>query len=83
MNVMKHLARSASKSTIGKCMDNIRVGWTNYSFLFYIGGVSAILGSLFGLAGWASSIVTLLFFYYAGEFKKHVLKESKSFGIKE
>jgi uncharacterized membrane protein len=58
-------------------LDSIRLGWASYSFLFYIGGVSAILGGIFGLMGWMSTIVTILFFYYAGEFRRHVTLESK------
>jgi hypothetical protein len=57
----------------------MRVGWSNYSFLFYIGGVSAVLGGMFGLAGWVSAPATLIFFYYAGQFRQHVLRESKKF----
>lgn len=76
---MKKLAKNAARSSIGGVMDNIRLGWSNYSFLFYIGGVSAILGSIFGLAGWLSTIVTVLFFYYAGEFRRHLAVESKKF----
>ena len=77
MGVIKHLAKNASRAKLGRITDNIRTGWNNYSFLFYIGGVSAILGSLFGLAGWASTIFTLTFFYYAGEFKKLMEEEKK------
>jgi hypothetical protein len=77
MAMIKKLARNASRSTIGKVLDSIRLGWASYSFLFYIGGVSAILGGIFGLMGWMSTIVTILFFYYAGEFRRNVTLESK------
>lgn len=81
--VIKHLAKNASRATLAKVIDNIRLGWTSYSFLFYIGGVSAILGGIFGLAGWASTILTVLFFYYAGEFKRNLEIESHKFGNKK
>jgi hypothetical protein len=76
MSVIKKLAKNATRSTIGDFVDNIRVGWNNYSFLLYIGGASAILGGVFGLVGWASIVVTIVFFYYAGEFRKEVNAET-------
>ncbi len=57
----------------------MRIGWSNYSFLFYIGGVSAVLGGMFGLAGWVSAPVTVIFFYYAGQFRRYVERESRKF----
>jgi recombination DNA repair RAD52 pathway protein len=77
MPVIKKLAKHASRSTIGEYVDSMRIGYNHYSFLFYIGGVSAILGGIFGMAGWASVIVTISFFYYAGEFRKQVALETK------
>ncbi len=82
MPVIKRLAKHASRSTIGEFVDSMRIGYNQYSFLIYIGGVSALLGGLFGLAGWLSIIVTLSFFYYAGEFKKQMALESKKFDSK-
>lgn len=79
MTVMRRLARHASRSTIGSWVDSIRTGWNSYSFLFYIGGVSAILGGIFGLAGWLSVIFTLAFFYFAGEFRKQLALETRKF----
>lgn len=72
MSVIKKLAKNATRSTIGSFIDTIRIGWTSYSFLFYIGGVSAILGGIFGDVGWISTIFTIMFFYFAGEFRKEV-----------
>ena len=83
MQVIKKLAKNASRSTIGDVIDNMRVGWTSDSFLFYIGGSSAILGGVFGLAGWASSALTIVAFYYAGEFRKQIRIETKKFGNKQ
>ena len=80
MGVIKKLAKNASRSTIGGFIDSLRTGWNSYSFLFYISGASAILGSLFGLAGWASSAVTVAIFYYAGEFRKQLSLENRKFG---
>ena len=61
-----------SHSGIGRFIDTVRTGWNNYSFIFYIGGISAILGSLFGWAGWLSTIVTVGFFYLTGRMKKRM-----------
>lgn len=72
MGVTEFLVEVARNSKLGKFVGMVRLGWTNYSFIFYIGGVSAILGEFFGIAGWLSTIVTVLFFYYAGRFKKRI-----------
>lgn len=72
MGYIENIAKRAAQSEKGKFIDDVRVGWNNYSFIFYIGGISAILGSLFGVAGWLSTILTVLFFYYMGKFKKHL-----------
>lgn len=64
-------------SKLGRFVDDIKLGWNSYNFIFYIGGVAAILGSIFGLAGWAATIVTVLFFYYAGKFKRKLDLEKK------
>jgi len=61
-----------SHSGMGRFIDTVRTGWNNYSFIFYIGGISAILGSLFGWAGWLSTIVTVGFFYLTGRMKKRI-----------
>ena len=70
------IAKKAARSRHSEFLDRIRTGWNSYSFIFYIGGVSAILGSLFGVAGWLSVIVTVAFFYYAGRFV-HELQQEK------
>jgi hypothetical protein len=72
VGVIENLAKRSAESKINDFVDYVRLGWNNYSFIFYIGGVSAILGSLFGTAGWLSVIATLIFFYYAGKFRKHL-----------
>ncbi len=68
--LVEFLAKHAARSRRGKFLDYVRTGWNSYSFIFYIGGISAILGSLFGVAGWLSTFVTVYFFYAAGKFKK-------------
>lgn len=78
--IMRSLARNASRSTLGNALDSLRIGWSSYSFLLYIGSAAAILGGFFGFAGWISVVLTVVLFYYAGEFKKHVNIESKKFG---
>ena len=74
------IVRKAAKSKRGEFIDYVRDGWNSYSFIFYIGGVSAILGSLFGIAGWLSVIVTVAFFYYAGKFVHMVRSERERLG---
>ncbi len=73
----RKLVRHAASSKPGHFIDTVRLGWNSFSFIFYIGGISAILGGVFGWAGWASTIVTVLFFYYTGKFKENVDKERK------
>ncbi len=69
MGAIERFVEKAVESRTSKFVETVRAGWNSYSFVFYIGGVSAILGSLFGVAGWLSIIITLAFFYYAGKFK--------------
>lgn len=75
MGRIENLAKKAASSEKVGFIDDVRVGWNNYSFIFYIGGISAILGGVFGVAGWLSTILTVGFFYYTGKFKKQVDKE--------
>lgn len=62
------------QATLDRRVSLIKLGWDSYSFLFYIGGVSAILGKFFGIAGWCSVVSTLGFFYVAGSLRKHIEK---------
>jgi hypothetical protein len=75
MEFIKPLAHRFARSRRENPVEYIRHGWNNYSFIFYIGGISAILGAEFGIAGWLSTIVTVAFFYYAGRFKKELDRE--------
>ena len=75
MAVIEGLAEKAAESKINEFFETIRFGWNNYSFVFYITGVSAILGAIFGIAGWLSIIVTVIFFFYAGKFRRQLEKE--------
>ena len=77
MGVINSMAKKAARSRHNEFLEYVRAGWSNYSFVFYIGGVSAILGSLFGIAGWLSVIVTVAFFYYAGKFVDELQLEKK------
>ena len=72
MGLIEKTAKRMAETEKITFIDDIRVGWNNYNFIFYIGGISAILGSQFGWAGWLSTIVTVGFFYYMGKFKKHL-----------
>jgi len=71
----RKIAQHAASSKLGNFITTLRVGWNSYSFLFYIGGISALLGEAFGWAGWTSIIFTVLFFYCIGKFEQNVNKE--------
>ena len=60
------------ESWLGRFVTDVRTGWNAYSFLFYIGGISALLGGVFGWVGGLSVVATLLFFYFAGRFTRRV-----------
>jgi uncharacterized membrane protein len=74
-NLREGLARKAVDSKLSSIIDTIRTGWNDYSFIFYIGGISAILGGLFGIAGWLSIVVTVAFFYYVGDIATRIKRE--------
>ena len=70
MGIITTLAKRAAKSKKDYYfIDYVRNGWNNYSFIFYIGSISVILGGMFGIAGWLSVFVTVYFFYTTGKFK--------------
>jgi len=75
--VLKHIAMKVSESRAHRILDNIRIGWANYNFIFYIGSVAAILGNVFGLAGWGAVLLTLALFYYAGVMHSHIEETKK------
>lgn len=75
MGILQKLARRAVDSKTARFVEVVRTGWNSYSFLFYIGGVAAILGGIFGVAGLISIVITLLLFFYAGRFKEEYEKE--------
>jgi hypothetical protein len=64
-------------SKLSNFVNAVRLGWNSYSFLFYIGSISALLVGFFGLAGWISVAITILFFYYAGKFHETVEIDKK------
>ncbi len=75
MNVVERFAKRHMQSRFNHFIEMIRLGWNNYSFIFYIGSISAILGQFFGIAGAIATILTILFFYYAGRVSKVIEKE--------
>jgi uncharacterized membrane protein len=75
MAISERLVARAIDSKTGKVIEAMRIGWNSYSFIFYIGSISAILGTLFGNVGWLSVIVTIIFFYVVGRFEQKVQKE--------
>ena len=70
--VRERLVDRYALSRLANFVNAVRLGWNSYSFIFYIGGISAILVGFFGWAGWICTIITILFFYYAGKFKEKV-----------
>ena len=53
-------------------VEEVRYGYDKYGFLFFIGGVGAVLGSYLGIAGVGATAVTILFFWSAGRVHKHI-----------
>lgn len=45
MGIMEDIVRKTAVSKKASFINDVRIGWNNYSFIFYIGGISAILGS--------------------------------------
>ncbi len=43
----------------------IKKGYDHFSWIFFVSSIAAILGSIFRLAGIASFILALAFFYFA------------------
>jgi len=70
-------------SKMANFMNVVRLGWTSYSYIFYIVSLSAILVGFFGWAGWISIIATILFFYYAGKFKEKIDRDKKISVLKD
>ena len=55
----------------------VRNGWAEWSFIFYIGAIGALLGSYFKLAGVSATLLALGFFYGAGKLHEHAEKRIK------
>ena len=56
---------------IYKIIRTIKTGWAEYSWVFYIGAIGALLGAYFRIAGIASIILACAFFYGAGRLHEH------------
>ena len=71
LGIMERAVDRYATSRIANFMNAVRLGWNSYSFVFYIGGIAAILVGFFGWAGWISVIITILFFclhvYFLGQ----------------
>lgn len=72
LGILERVVDNYASSRISNFISAVRLGWNSYSFIFYIGGIAAILVGLFGWAGWISVALTILFFYFAGKFKENV-----------
>lgn len=67
-----------ASSRVSRFITAVRQGWNSYSFIFYIGSISAILGGVYN--GWAAVVVviiTIAFFYFAGIFNEDVEQAKK------
>lgn len=62
LGVKERVVDRYASSRISNFVSAVRLGWNSYSFIFYIGSIAAILVGIFGMAGWISVIVTILFF---------------------
>jgi hypothetical protein len=55
----------------------IKTGWSEWSWLFYIGSIGALLGSYFKVVGIASIALAGAFFYGMGKLHEHAEKRMK------
>jgi hypothetical protein len=55
--------------------ETLKEGWQEYNLYFYIGGISAIIGGFFNVAGASALILTFIFFYYMGKFHRRIAKQ--------
>jgi hypothetical protein len=75
--MINQIVKLYANSRLHIALNKIREGWQNYSFLFYIGSIGAILGKEWGIAGGGATALGLIFFYYIGDFHKKVEKNGK------
>lgn len=68
-------------SKIYEIIRTIKLGWSEWSFIFYIGAIGALLGSYFKLAGISATLLACGFFYGAGKLHEHAERKIKD-GIK-
>ena len=77
--MISKIANLLIRSKAHHIINSIRIGWNNYSFLFYIGGISTIIGGVIGIAAAPIAIIlTLVIFYYLGQL--HVKLQQKQAG---
>ncbi len=79
--ILYNTAKQFHESSIHKIVRDIKKGWSEYNFLFYIGGISVILGNLMGFVGLTAMPVGLFFFWVAGRFSSQmgaIAKEKES-----
>ncbi|MDE1855739.1 MAG: hypothetical protein KGH49_00685 [Candidatus Micrarchaeota archaeon] len=74
-SLLEKAAHVFAHSRTGRFFEYVKIGWDNFNYIFYIGGISAILGGLFGLAGGFAVLLTIIFFYLAGRFMKELKNE--------
>ena len=62
---------------IYKVIRTIKVGWSEWSWLFYIGTIGALLGAYFKIVGIASIGLACAFFYGMGKLHEHAERRVK------
>jgi hypothetical protein len=73
------IAKLYAGSRLKDIVDNVRDGWNGFNFIFYIGGIGALLGAYFGLSGAVTVVLGIAFFYHVGKFHnstKAIIKTS-------
>ena len=58
-----------------KIVRTVKAGWAEWSWLFYIGAIGALLGSYFNIAGIAATGLACTFFYGMGRLHEHAEKK--------
>ena len=70
--MLSKLAKHYSKTHLSKIVDDLRIGYNQYSFFFWIPSIVALLASLLGLDLLLAFPLTLAFFWFAGRFHKEL-----------
>lgn len=70
--MLSKLAKRYSKTHLSKIVEDLRTGYNQYSFFFWIPSIVALLAGLLGVAFLLALPLTLAFFWFAGKFHKEL-----------